>query len=141
MSWIKNSFKIIAGMIIAAVIALGLFFFSASQASNEKSRMINELAKIPAGSSVDDVMKLADGLGINFSSKEFAIPSVVQMKNEDSPQTTRELYLKVTKDTDLSKFKNGTLNFGLSLFFFQRQGCEITFKDGTVQKTRIWTLD
>lgn len=141
MSWMKKSFKIIAGMIIVLLVALGLFYFSASSSSHKKSRMIDELAKIPVGSSVDDAMKLAENLGFNFDSREFAIPSAVQMTNEDSPQNIRDLHLKVNKRSDLSKFKNGTLNFGLSLFFFERKGCEITFKDGVVQSTRIWVLD
>jgi len=137
----KTWFKFFTGMIVLALVALGLFSCSVNSSSQAKSNMIEQLAKIPPGTNVDDVIKIALNLGFNFDVKEFAIPNVVQMKDEDSPLGRNGVSQKVSKSTDLSKFKNGILSFGFSLFLFNRKGCEITFKDGVVTNTRIWELD
>ena len=141
MSWLIIVLKIFLGLVVIGVVAIGIFYYSANKAAKAKSRMIDELAKVPIGSSVEETIQLAKSLGFNFGDTEFAIPHVVEMKNSDDPQNERALPTPVTKDADLSNFKNGTLNFGLSLFLFERKGCDINFKDGKVQATRIWFLD
>lgn len=93
--------------------------------------MIDDLAKVPIGSTVVDVMKLSRELGFKLDSNEFAIPSVVEVQNEDSQQMSNGLPEMVNKDTDLSKFRNGTLNFGLSL----------SFKDCTLERFEAPTTD
>lgn len=126
---------------VIGVIAIGIFYYSANKAAQAKSRMIDELANVPIGSSVGDTIKLAESLGIKLGGNEFAISSAVEMKNSDEPQKDHGLPTPVTKETDLSTFKIGSLNFGVSLFLFQRKGCEITFENGKVQSSRIWVLD
>ncbi len=131
MSWIQISLRIAAGTIILFVIACGFFYYAASKSSQKKSHMIDDLAKVPIGSTVVDVMKLSRELGFKLDSNEFAIPSVVEVQNEDSQQMSNGLPEMVNKDTDLSKFRNGTLNFGLSL----------SFKDCTLERFEAPTTD
>lgn len=141
MSWFLLILKIVLGLVVVGVVAVGLLYYSANKSAQAKSRMIDELAQIPVGSTVVETVDYAEKLGFNFSGSEFAIPHVAEMKNEDEQRSSDSLPVKVDKQTDLSNFKNGTLNFGLSLFLFSRKGCEIRFKDGRVQSTRIWALD
>ncbi|MCB0383801.1 MAG: hypothetical protein KDD43_00305 [Bdellovibrionales bacterium] len=141
MGWIKLALKIFGGLIVVGVIALGLFAYSASSTARKKSHIIEELGKVPLGATVEEVMVLAEKLGIDIEGSEFAIPSVLEMRDDDNPRGNKDLPERVDKRTDLSKFLNGTLNFGLSLFLFSRMGCEISFKDGKVKSTRIWQLD
>jgi len=141
LSWLIVILKIVLGFVVIGVVAIGVFYYSASKAAQAKSRMIDELANVPIGSSVGEAIQLAQNLGFNVGGTEFAIPHVVEMKNSDKQENEHALPTPVTKDTDLSSFKNGTLNFGLSLFLFERKGCDITFKDGKVQSTRVWSLD
>ncbi len=141
MKWLYLVLKISFGLFVIGIVALVLFFYSANKSAQAKNRMIEELAKVPIGSSVADTLKLAESLGFELNGSEFAIPHVVEMKDSDEPSRNHGLPEQVTKDTDFSKFKNGSINFGLSLFLFQRKGCEITFENGKVTATRVWALD
>lgn len=139
MSWIKIALSLVAGLLILSVLVVGGFFYIANKSSKNKSDKIDELGKIPLGSSVEDVIKLAVKQGIDFESKEFAIPEVIEFVDENSGKNG--IGEKVHRNTDLSKFKNGKLNIGLSLFLFSRKGCEYTITDGKVSNIRIWWLD
>jgi hypothetical protein len=140
MGWLKLALKIFAGLVVLGIIAVGLLLYAINKTSKEKSKMVDDLAKIPVGSSVSEVIDLAQKLGFDFDKTEFAVPYVAEISNEEG--SPKDIFPKqIKKDTDLSKFKNGKLNFSLSLFLFSRKGCEITFKDGKVTETYVWWLD